>query len=656
MKKVIITLVISFLILKSVDATHFAGGEITYTHVGGNDYLITFTFYRDCSGISEPSSCLIHFESSSNPIHNFNAYLPKKASPNGIEITHSCNSSPSVCAGGTGYGVNEWIYQAQVTLPPSSCWRIWYQMCCRNASSTIQNSNTKSAYIEATMNNLLAPYNNSPVLTNKPINIIYTNQSFTYNQGAFDLDEDSLSYEFIKPKVSATENVIYIPPYSYTQPILSNPPITLDPVSGNISMTPTMNIISPLAVLIKEWRVINGVPTVIGTITRDMQVNVLSSNNSTPVLSGIDLLQTHVYDPNDTIFYIEACAETTLTFDINTYDPDTFNPNNVGQPEKINLILNKGIPGSFFNIYNNNGNNSPFANFYWEIKNSDISNIPYCFTVTVIDEACPYGAYQTYSYCILVKGIDIDIGNDTLLCQGDTLMLFPQFSESNINNYVWTINNVYTGVPTSSSIFQIDASTFSPGFYSIGVTATDTNETNACPGIDNIFVTVVYQPDVDLGNDTIIYSGNNIMLDAGKGYLYNWNIGALTQTINVKPPGGIYYVTVDGGYGTRCTDSDTIRVDFLSSNSQNDFLNDVQINLFPNPTIDELNISIDGLYNEANLLIFNNQGQIIFEENINKNSQGKHLIELSSLDLSKGFYSLKIIGNTINWSKKFVVY
>ncbi len=108
---------------------------------------------------------------------------------------------------------------------------------------------------------------------------------------------------------------------------------------------------------------------------------------------------------------------------------------------------------------------------------------------------------------------------------------------SNWNDTLWHVLyscNLFTGSPLSNVTTPI-ISDFSNENYLLAVTT----------------------PDVDLGEDTAICSGSNIVLDAGAGYdSYVWNTGATTQTITIITS-GVYSVTV-----TRngCTDSDTIKV------------------------------------------------------------------------------------------------
>lgn len=394
-------LVVNFFILfNNAQAQMYLGSDLTYECIGGNDYVVTYTYYRDCDCMVPSASVPIQIICTSNSQYNFNTTLQKKSGINGLEITHACNLVPTKCASGTNLGVEEWIYEGQVYLPPCNSWKISRTMCCRYSINTTTQS-SPSVYIEAILNNLQAP-NSSPTLSNTPLVLVGQGNSVSYNNGAIDIDGDSLSYEFILPKTSETATVNYISGYSHTQPIISNPPISLNPVTGDISMTPTTSIHSPTAILIKEWREVNGVMTNIGSVIRDIRLNVESSNNNLPILSGIDNLLTHTYNPNDTIFYKDVNVGAQITFDINGFDADTFNASVSGNPEKMSISWNNGIAGGTFSAYNNN-TDSAYANFSWTPTSADVSNNPHCFTATVQDQACAYNGVNTFSYCFRVK-------------------------------------------------------------------------------------------------------------------------------------------------------------------------------------------------------------------------------------------------------------
>ena len=70
-KKLKQLLLVAVLLLFSFDgkSTHLVGGEISYQLVAGttNDYLITLTLYRDCSGIPVSTSPVIHYSREIQP-------------------------------------------------------------------------------------------------------------------------------------------------------------------------------------------------------------------------------------------------------------------------------------------------------------------------------------------------------------------------------------------------------------------------------------------------------------------------------------------------------------------------------------------------------------------------------------------------------------
>ena len=554
MRKKLLSIIIVFSLILSSNisfASHIAGADLTYTCLGGNTYLIHFAFYRDCSGISEPSSVSINFKSVSCG-QNFNATL-YKISGTGGEVTPACPSQPTTCSGGSIYGLREWIYEAQVTLPPCSDWVMSYSLCCRNPPiNTISGPSNASIWISANLNNLDAPCNSSPSFSNPPVTIICQGQTFCFNHGAIDPDGDSLVYSLVTPYDNGPSGspvyVSYIGGLNATQPLPSNPPVTIDHNTGDICMTPTQNVITVMAVLVEEWRTINGVPVKIGSVYRDIQVNVITCTNTLPVLGGLNPQSTQ-YNPNDTVYQTALCLGNTISFGIYPYDPNS--------NQNLNLSWNNGIPTGTFNVTNNNTPNA-YGYFSWTPSQNDVSNVPHCFTATITDDACPYFGTQTYSYCITVKGMWVDLGPDTLLCKGETYTI-SALADTSAVNYAWTINGILS--PIQDTFISVNSNILPAGDYIIEVTVDD-GSTMICPGYDQVKVKIVDLPVVNLIQDTSLCDGQNITLNAGSGTLYLWNTGETTQTITVTQT-GTYSVIVDGGNGTRCNASDSVNLLFV---------------------------------------------------------------------------------------------
>jgi len=566
MKKLILLLAIVAglgLFKNPVQASHVAALDLTLTCIGGNDYIVRFVMYRDCSGINAPTTVNLTFQCPSTPAYNFTINQVQMVPGTGQEVTPGCNAMPTRCSGGTMYGLQEWVYQAQVTLPPCNSWKVFWTTCCRNPSNTITSPTSASAYIEVTLNNLQTPCNSSPYFTNKPVTVMCVNQTACYNHGAVDPDGDSLVYAMVTPfNSSSTTFVNWIPPYTATQPLPSNPPITINPLTGDICMTPTMNIVSPMAVRVEQWRTINGVPTMIGAIYRDLQINVVTCTNQIPKLSGMDSTMTNGYSPNDTTYLKEYCLGDTVRFAMWGYDADVPNPSVLGDPHKFSITWNSGIPqGSFSTFYQNT--DSAYATFTWVPNATHVSTVPKCFTATIKDGACPYNGSQTFSYCVTIRGMSVNIGSDTLLCKGESVT-FNAVADTTTVNYIWYLDGIPTGVPLSSTSYTLNTTNLAPGIHIVSIQTNDGGTTVKCPGVDNAVINVIPLPMPNLGNDTTLCSPHTMTLDAGPGAQYLWSpTGQFTQTITVTQSGS-YSVIVDGGNGTRCVGQDNIEVEIVN--------------------------------------------------------------------------------------------
>ena len=357
-----LTMILSFLFIltetQQLYATHAAGSDIKFQCLGGLQYKIDVTFYRDCGGVAEPSNITVTYKSSNGGVNS--TVTANKIASTGQEITMPCTGVTTTCNGGTGTGIRQFIYSATVTLPSAQAdWIFSYSICCRNcAITTISNPCASSSvlYIEATLNNILAPCDNSPTFSNIPIAFVCAGQSFNYNHGVLDPDGDSLAYQLIAPKTSSTTTVSFISPASATTPVASSTPFTLNPLTGDLNFTPSQIQIGILALLIKEYR--NG--QLIGSIIRDMQVYTQTCSNNLPTASGIN---------GTTNFSTTVCPNTPVCFTVNTNDADA------GQI--ISVTTNNGIPGATYTI---GSGPHPTLSFCWTPSVSDISLLPHTYS------------------------------------------------------------------------------------------------------------------------------------------------------------------------------------------------------------------------------------------------------------------------------------
>lgn len=148
--------------------------------------------------------------------------------------------------------------------------------------------------------------NNTPILTQPPVDKAAVGQVFVHNPGAYDPDGDSLSYKLTICRAENGE-----PIEGYTLPAASNS-LSVDEITGDLVWdTPVYAGVYNIAMLIEEWR--DGIK--IGQIIRDMQIEVFNTNNKPPVINATDIcieadsllkFTVTATDPNDETILLSA--------------------------------------------------------------------------------------------------------------------------------------------------------------------------------------------------------------------------------------------------------------------------------------------------------------------------------------------------------------
>lgn len=520
-------LFMSVLLLASTEqvrASHAMGADMTYECLGGNTYRIRLSFYRDCIGISAMTSVSVNVRSISC---NRNLNVTCNRIPGtGQEVNYLCPTATSTCNGGTFTGIQEYVYEGIITLPVQCPdWVFSYSLCCRNAAiTTITNPGSNTFYIYATLNNVAATCNSSPKFSNKPVPFACLGQQFCFNHGAYDAEGDSLVYTLVDPKQTATTNVSYISPYNAINPLTSVPGMQFNTVTGDICFTPTQLQVTVMAVLVSEYR--NGV--LIGTVVRDIQVTVLNCNNDLPVLSGIN---------GTNNFSMTVCEGTQTCFNIMSSDPNT--------TQNVSLIWNQAIPNATFTT---SSGSRPVGTFCWTPTQADIGT-GHCFTVQVIDDACPFNGSQTYSYCINVQGLIVDAGADQSIACSDLATVSANVSGGN-PPYTYQWSNGFTN-PTQ---------TVPVGSYI--VTVSD----GVCSAQDTVNVISAFDPTANFtsagGCASSAISFTDQSTTPGTIQSWNWNFGNGSTSTQQNPTAtyltpGTYNVTLVVTNIFGCVDSIT---------------------------------------------------------------------------------------------------
>lgn len=357
------------------------GGEISYECIGLNTYTVYLNVYTDCLGSNLPDSALLDWSGSCQGTSSSGILVLSKVAGFPIDVTSSIFGGASTCNGGLGTrGVEQYTY-IDTLIVPANCPSIhlsWLS-CCRNDSLTSMISpNIASFYLETTLANLPVACNSSVVFLNYPVVGACTGFSSVYNQGAIDLDGDSLNY-VLMPCLEDSNNVVnYLPGFSGTAPFGAVTPVTIDSQTGQIHFTAPLNQTSMFCVLVEEIR--GGV--VIGSTLREIAIVGLDCpTNNQPIITGID--STNSYD---TIVVVGQ----PLCFEIHGEDADL--------NQQLLMSWNNGVSGANFSI---DTNNNPIGMFCWTPTAQDTGQ--HTFWVEVSDNAGPVPGVAIEQFTIQVN-------------------------------------------------------------------------------------------------------------------------------------------------------------------------------------------------------------------------------------------------------------
>ena len=195
----------------------------------------------------------------------------------------------------------------------------------------------------------------------------------------------------------------------------------------------------------------------------------------------------------------------------------------------------------------------PFASYQWSngvqtrfdtITQLNTGNI----WVKVTDT---FGFYDFDTIRISLSNPIVNIGPDSTICPGDTVML----DAGNHPNGSFNWNTT----ETTQTIFATQGGTY----------LVDVTDSAGCHKMDSMVLTIAIPPSLDLGNDTTVCSNTPVVLDAGGGPVgttYAWSTSSNTQVLVITSAGTYSAsVTTPGG----CAAIDTVVVSHFPSPSVN---------------------------------------------------------------------------------------
>ncbi len=238
--------------------------------------------------------------------------------------------------------------------------------------------------------------------------------------------------------------------------------------------------------------------------------------------------------------------------------------------------------------------------------------------VTVTNEFGCTAVSDPFLVQVLVVPIITIAPSTVSFCEGDSLLL--EISNIDAESYLWS-----TGDTTSAITIR------DPGEYYVEVTFS-----GGCTSVSNtITVTVNPLPEIDLGDNIILESGESVNLNAGPGHAsYQWSTGAIGEIITVDEMGE-YCVTVTNIFG--CTASDCVTISIVTSSDEENTA--FKLSVSPNPGQDVIFIQSDN-FGISSIQLINNQGKIIFSELEFSKAGEKREMDIG--DLAPGLYYLQV--------------
>lgn len=358
-------------------ATHVRAGEITTRRLPGTGnaltYEITFTAYYDEVG-------------------------GQAASAQGNEVTICFGDGnsrvvtrlPRRFINGRTSSIN--VYRTTYTYPAPNVYTVSVTVTNRNDNTKNLPGNSRDINFFVSTTIQITPnlgLNSTPIMLNPPLDSARVGQRFCHNPAAFDADGDSLAFRLSIPKQSFSENGCtgrniqgYQDPtrFSTVSETGGAPTFTINSRTGELCWdAPGEEGQYNFAFIVEEWR--DGV--LIGEITRDMQIVVLTGTNRRPRIDPLPDLcieagqlinqPVRATDPDGNSIYIEGFG-------------GVFNVGQDGAP----LAASELISPAYAQVLNGGTLRTPIpqpgtATFRWQTNCSHIRRAPYDVTFKVTD-------------------------------------------------------------------------------------------------------------------------------------------------------------------------------------------------------------------------------------------------------------------------------
>lgn len=524
----------------STNAANILGGHIAYECLGGDEYEITLTIYKDCFGASDapPQESMFFFPEDCGSLP-FSALLTLVSDE---EISDLCDSelANSSCNGGFNAGAQQLTYTTIVNLSDECEWTMEWFFADWNYFENMDTTPFTTALLTTTFDASVAPCGASVVPNAEfPVNYSCFGDPVSYTVEVDNPSNYDLQFSFTCPLTDDGDDAPLNVPCN--EPI---PGIALDPATGVITFdSPDDDAGNYVAgVLIEMFD--NGV--LVGSMLETVTFTVRTCE-LTPTIMSDPLIQTieeggSIVAPDE----VFACVGDTLCFTIEATN------SNLARAITFTTDFTTLFPDASFE---QNGINPASGNFCILVDETMVGST--VITVDVEDDQCPDPNEFQVQLTLTVSPTAVLNINDAVICFGESIDLTAT-GDTQFNWAVVSGDNSVTFAGNGAN------QTISPEFDT-QIEVVSANGDPTCVISDEAFIEVsLSELDFDLTDETCAGNDGAIELTVSGGsgnYSYDWPgiPSALPSPDGLT--GGDYTVTVSDDDLPGCTRSETVTLD-----------------------------------------------------------------------------------------------
>ncbi|MEZ4840453.1 MAG: T9SS type A sorting domain-containing protein [Flavobacteriaceae bacterium] len=276
-----------------------------------------------------------------------------------------------------------------------------------------------------------------------------------------------------------------------------------------------------------------------------------------------------------------------------------------------------------------------YGNFIWSTGETTSSIVvspteSTLYTVRAVSSNCDEMEVYDEIFVTVNSPITASAGENITIQEGEKALL----TATGGDEYLWN-----TGETTQSIIVQ----PFETTIYNVEV------GNGTCSELAEVEVTVIEKTLlINDGLDITICRGEEVTLTASGGTAYLWDTGDMQPSITVKPyENRVYSVSSLRNNEVYTADIKIVVEDCAIGKEK-------EINIYPNPTSDVVNIHLPGLKTKVKVIVYALNGSLVYNKEIKADNNGVFTqIDMSSV--AKGIYLIRIFNNEYNETKKILV-